>query len=105
MIIFTDDREYAEHILPAQEQWVSVNLDAAGPNLLKLISRLYPSKVMYTREIRREMRWAYVLAVKHASSSHFDHLIELSQKDVELPDGTLCLAGSGCKFHGLRHRR
>ncbi|NOR13812.1 MAG: hypothetical protein GQ545_11220, partial [Candidatus Aminicenantes bacterium] len=42
---------------------------------------------------------------KHASSSHFDHLIELSQKDVELPDGTLCLAGSGCKFHGLRHRR
>lgn len=105
MIIFTDDREYAEHILPAQEQWVSVNLDAAGPNLLKLISRLYPSKVMYTREIRREMRWVYVLAVKHASSSHFDHLIELSQKDVELPDGTLCLAGSGCKFHGLRHRR
>lgn len=105
MIIFTDDREYAEHILPAQEQWISFNPDAAGPNLLKLISRLYPSKVMYTREIRKDMRWAYVLAVKHASSSHFDHLIALSQKDVELPDGTLCLAGSGCKFHGLRHRR
>jgi BirA family biotin operon repressor/biotin-[acetyl-CoA-carboxylase] ligase len=105
MIILTDDREYAEHILPSQEQWGSFNLDAADPNLLKLISRLYPSKVMHTREIRRDMRWAYVLAVKHAPSSHFDHLIALSQKDCELPDGTLCLAGAGHKFHGQRHRR
>jgi BirA family biotin operon repressor/biotin-[acetyl-CoA-carboxylase] ligase len=28
----------------------------------------------------------------------------MSQKDITLPDGTLCLAGSGRKFHGQRQR-
>jgi BirA family biotin operon repressor/biotin-[acetyl-CoA-carboxylase] ligase len=49
-------------------------------------------------------RWTHALIVKRALSSHFDHLVDLSQKDIELPDGTLCLARSGRKFHGQRRR-
>ncbi len=46
----------------------------------------------------------HAFLIKHAFSSHFDHLVELSQKDIELPDGTVCLAGSGRKFHGQKGR-
>jgi BirA family biotin operon repressor/biotin-[acetyl-CoA-carboxylase] ligase len=105
MIIYTDDRDYAEQILPGMEPWTPHDTSAVNPNLHHLKKRLFSTGTVHTRVSDKHGRWTHALVVKHASSSHFDHLIELSQKDVELPDGTLCLAGSGCKFHGLRHRR
>jgi biotin-[acetyl-CoA-carboxylase] ligase BirA-like protein len=104
MIVFTDDRAYAETLFPGKKPWALSASSSADPNLSQLISRLYRCKKVYTRASRMHSRWTHALAVNHAPSSHFDHLIALSRNNVELPDGTLCLAGSGRKFHGQRKR-
>jgi biotin-[acetyl-CoA-carboxylase] ligase BirA-like protein len=104
MIIYTDDRDYAEQILPGMEPWTSQDTSDVDSNLQNLKKRLFPTGTVHTRARDKHGRWTLALVVKHASSSHFDHLVGLSQKDVKLPDGTLCLAGSGLKFHGQRKR-
>ncbi len=104
MIVFTDDRAYAESLFPGKKPWSLSAPSSADPNLSQLISRLYRCKIVYTRASRVHPRWTYALAVSHAPSSHFDHLIALSRNNVKLPDGTLCLAALGRKFHGQRKR-
>jgi len=104
MIIYTDDRDYAEQILPGLEPWTSQDRSDVDPNIQHLKKRLFPTGILHTRASDKHGRWTLALVVKHASSSHFDHLVALSQKDVRLPDGTLCLAGSGFNFHGQRKR-
>jgi len=105
MIIYTDDIGYAEHILPPDlEPWVPYETSAAGPNLHRLKKKLFSTRSVFRRSSDKLGRWPYALLVKHAPSSHFDHLVALSQRDVRLPDGILCLAGSGRKFHGQGQR-
>jgi biotin-[acetyl-CoA-carboxylase] ligase BirA-like protein len=104
MIVYTDDRDYADHILPGAEPWKSYDKNRADPNLHRLKKRLFTSGSVYTSARDKKRRWSHALVVKHAPTSHFDHLIDTSQKDIELPDGTICLAGSGSKFHGQRKR-
>ena len=104
MIVYSDDREYADQILPSREQWVPYDKKKAGANLHRLKKRLFPAGTVHTRVNDMHGRWTHALIVKRAPSSHFDHLVDLSQKDIELPNGTLCLAGSGRKFHGQRQR-
>ncbi len=104
MNIFADDREYAEHILPGLDAWLPYDESAVDPNLRRLKRRLIRTRTVHTSVGVRHGRWAHAFVVKRAPSSHFDHLIELSQKNIKLPDGTLCLAGSGRGFHGQRQR-
>ncbi|MGB6340831.1 MAG: biotin--[acetyl-CoA-carboxylase] ligase [Candidatus Aminicenantaceae bacterium] len=104
MIIYTDDRDYAEQILPGLGPWTPHDTSAVDPNLHHLKKKLFQTGTVHTSASDKHGRWPLALVVKHASSSHFDHLVGLSQKDIKLPDGTLCLAGSGSKFHGQRQR-
>jgi BirA family biotin operon repressor/biotin-[acetyl-CoA-carboxylase] ligase len=104
MIIYTDHKEYAESILPTHGDWVPVDYSTVDPNLIELMKELYCEKSVYKRSSRRKGRWSYGFIVKKAPSSHFDLLIQLSQQNVELPDGIICHAGSGQKFHGQRGR-
>jgi BirA family biotin operon repressor/biotin-[acetyl-CoA-carboxylase] ligase len=104
MIVYADDRDYAEQIFPGKEPWLPYDTQTSDAKLDELKKRLFPTENVYTRAFDMHGRWTHALIVKCAPSSHFDHLVELSQKDIVLPDGTLCLARSGRKFHGQRHR-
>lgn len=103
-MIYTDDRDYADVILPGPEPWIPYDVSVANPNLHHLIKSLYLTGPVFIKMSEGCGRWTHLFVVKHASSSHFDHLIELSQKENKLPDGILCLAGSGRNFHGQRQR-
>lgn len=104
MIVYTDDRDYAERIFPGREPWFPHDTRTADANLDELKKRLFPTEGVYSRAFDLRGRWTHAFVVKRAPSSHYDHLVELSQTDIRLPDGTLCLAGSGRKFHGQRQR-
>ena len=104
MIVFTDHQEYAESILPSLGNWAPVDYSTTDPGLSQLMKDLYCEKSVYKGRSRCEGRWSYGFIEKKASSSHFDHLIQLSQRNVELPDGIICQAGSGRKLHGQRGR-
>jgi len=69
-----------------------------------LIHRLYGDKSVYRSASRVPGRWQYAFFVKSAPSSHFDLLVELSQGGFPLPEGILCIAGSGRHFHGQKGR-
>ncbi len=100
MIVFTDHQEYAESVLPSYGNWSPVDYSTTDPGLNQLMKELYREKSVYKGGSTSKGRWSYGFIVKKASLSHFDHLIQLSQRNVELPDGIVCQAGSGQGFHG-----
>jgi BirA family biotin operon repressor/biotin-[acetyl-CoA-carboxylase] ligase len=104
MIVFSDNKEYADKILPGDGNWAALDDAVSDPNLSPLMQRLYGERPLNQISRRSEGRWEYVFIVKKAPSSHFDHLIQLRQTNIELPDGIICHAGSGRKLHGQRGR-
>lgn len=48
--------------------------------------------------------WRDILVQGHADGSHYDHLVALAREGHTLPDGVVCLAGSGSGFRGFRGR-
>lgn len=104
MNIYTDDSEYAEHVLPGSGQWVLYSARDVSSGLRRLIDRLFFAKTVHTRVCQSHGRWTHALVAKHTTSSQYDDLVELSQRNVQLPDGTLCIAGSGLGFHGQKKR-
>jgi biotin-[acetyl-CoA-carboxylase] ligase BirA-like protein len=104
MIVITDHQEYADSILPGHGNWTTVNPVTINPNLYELMRKFYGTKDLYQRPGISQGRWGHALIVRTAPSSHFDQLIRLAQKNVRLPDGIICQAGSSEKLHGQRNR-
>jgi BirA family biotin operon repressor/biotin-[acetyl-CoA-carboxylase] ligase len=48
--------------------------------------------------------WSYAFIVKDAPSSQFDLLVEVSRRGNHIPDGVVCVAGTGQSFHGQKGR-
>jgi biotin-[acetyl-CoA-carboxylase] ligase BirA-like protein len=48
--------------------------------------------------------WQHMVLVEHAERSQFDILVSILRSGLALPNGLLCLAGSGDGFHGQRGR-
>lgn len=104
MIVFTDNKKSAEKALSIHRDWIPEEYPAINQNLEPLIRRLYGNKPVYRSESRVPGRWQYAFFVKSAPSSHYDLLMESSKSGFALPDGILCIAGSGHHFHGQRGR-
>lgn len=104
MIVFADDKVYGETLFPGKSDWSRFAPSTSDSNLCALIQRFYHRRPVYTKDHTLGGKWTHAFVVKHAPSSHFDHLIALRQNNVKLPDGILCLAGSGRKFHGQKKR-
>jgi biotin-[acetyl-CoA-carboxylase] ligase BirA-like protein len=104
MIVFTDNKKDAEKAFSILKEWKPADYSVIDQKLVPLMNRLYGDKPVY-RSMRRVLgRWHYAFFVKHAPSSHFDLLVESSQGNQTLPDGILCIAGSGRYFHGQKGR-
>lgn len=104
MIIFTDSKSYAEKMFTIEESWRPGSGDFVEPALLRLIGELYNGGNLYTARSAGLGRWRYAFAVQTASRSQYDLLVSLQQEGIRLPDGIICLAGSGQEFHGQRGR-
>lgn len=104
MIVFTDNKKGAEKAFAIHREWILEDCSAIDQNFEPLIHKLYGNKPVYRSASRVPGRWQYAFFVQSAPSSHFDLLVESSQGDSSLPDGILCVAGSGSHFHGQRGR-
>jgi BirA family biotin operon repressor/biotin-[acetyl-CoA-carboxylase] ligase len=104
MIIFADNKKGAERAFRCHQEWKTKDNAKIDRNLLPLINRLYGDKPVYKNESRASKRWSCAFYVQSAPSSHFDLLLELNRQNLILPDGILCVAGSGHHFHGQRGR-
>jgi BirA family biotin operon repressor/biotin-[acetyl-CoA-carboxylase] ligase len=104
MIVYTDSIDYAARTLPGAVNWDRAPSAFADRNLKILIDNLYHNRPFRRTVIYTPYRWKYLFMVEKAPSSHFDLLVRLGREGVALPDGILCLAGSGGKFHGQHSR-
>ena len=104
MIIFAEDKKYALKVLPAIKSWKSVNIEKFNTSDNSFIHKIFKKKLLYFTETDFIPDWQYLFITKHSDQSQFDLLYNLSKNNPKLPDGILCLADSGSKFHGYRSR-
>jgi len=104
MIVYTDSIEYAEQVLSPGLSWKTVSPASVNKEVEKLYADLYHTDSIAACTIDWNQIWNYLFIVKSASESQYDTLIKLAQKEKQLPDGILCLAGSGSKLHGFKDR-
>jgi len=104
MIIYTDDKQYAAKIFPDIESWELFEQGKISINN-SFVCKILPSKHIYFSEVKLSNFWQYLFITKHSHLSQFDLLNSLCRENIDLPDGILCLADSGSKFHGYRDRK
>ncbi|MBD3235019.1 MAG: biotin--[acetyl-CoA-carboxylase] ligase [candidate division Zixibacteria bacterium] len=102
MKIHTDDIEFAAELVPDSLNWRYDYSASAGESLL---NHLFETRKPCWSEGNLFPYWKELYLVKHARSSQYDRLIELSHRNAELSDGIVCIAGSGDGFHGFKNRR
>jgi BirA family biotin operon repressor/biotin-[acetyl-CoA-carboxylase] ligase len=104
MVVYTDSIQFAEHILPQTVgRWSSVpsGFEADAPSLHK---KLYDGRFVFKCDLVSDLIWDQLHVVESAPQSQYDLLIELNRSGESLPDGVLCVAGEGKRFHGFKNR-
>jgi len=104
MEICTDNISFANKVLLTEPRWRHYDSGDYPTTLRALVQALFSSHEIYGQSIDGNYCWKYLFISEFASSSQYDQLIHLSRNQVPLPDGILCLAGSGGGFHGLENR-
>lgn len=104
MEIFTDNVRFANKFVGRKFEWQPSTKEYLKNTLPILSSRLFSSRVTYHTVSEDNARWQYLFLIEHAIESQYDALIKIIKEGTDLPDGILCIAGSGNKFHGQRNR-
>ncbi len=103
MVFYADSISFADQVVsPARKSWFPPA--DLGNDVAKLTQSLYGGRDFHESRLEAEPSWKYLFAVESAPRSHYDLLIELVRGGQALPDGILCLAGQGERFHGLKDR-
>jgi biotin-(acetyl-CoA carboxylase) ligase len=103
MVVYADSIRFADHVVPpVRKPWFPPKDPKSA--VLKLRESLYPESSFHESSLESDLLWKYLFIVEFAPHSHYDLLIELARGGNALPDGILCLAGSGDKFHGFKDR-
>ncbi len=104
MIIITDNTGYAEKLFKIQNNWNSIITSDLEGDLPVLAGRIFTDSERSIFASAGKKEWSHAFVADQAPFSHFDLLIRLIREGRALPDGLLCLAKSGRKFHGLKGR-
>ncbi len=104
MVVYTDSPGLADRLLPSPSpQWHSVSFPSPEFELIR--ERLFDAGQRLARRTHEEIAFIHSLFVlEEAPRSQYDALIESIHDPVALPDGLVCIAGSGSGFHGHQAR-
>jgi BirA family biotin operon repressor/biotin-[acetyl-CoA-carboxylase] ligase len=105
MLIITDCKEYTEEAFAVTPGWQNIIESSAPPVVKDINSKLFHTDNLFITDIETDSLWKYAFIVNHSSSSQFNSLIELSERQAGLPGSILCLARSGDNFTGYKNRR
>ncbi len=104
MAVFTDSIDYADCALGAPAGPWQVPGSVGPAEVRPLLEAIYGRRTIRESKLETDSRWNHMFLTKSAALSHYDLLIDLSRREVDLPDRILCLAGSGERFHGFKGR-
>jgi biotin-[acetyl-CoA-carboxylase] ligase BirA-like protein len=104
MNVCTDSLRFAEQWFSFSPCWKSGLPEQVGGEFRHIAERLLPAAPIATASIDLPEPWQHMVLVEHAVGSQFDILVSTLRGGHALPDGLICLAGSGEGFHGQRGR-
>lgn len=104
MIIFTDKIEFARRCIPQSDHWQASQISGLAPPLATVAAELFDCDAIMQTEVDTNQHWDYLFAVNRADKSQYDVLSRLAVSGCDLPDRTVCCAGSGNEFHGFKNR-
>ncbi|MCK5741325.1 MAG: hypothetical protein KAH48_03835, partial [Chlorobi bacterium] len=104
MKIYTDSTEFAEKYIDPCE-WSKIDVNDIQSGLKEFGKSLFTSDTIFEAEIDFVEGVNYLFLVDFAPESQYDALIKFARNNKSLPDGIVCLAGSGKKFHGFHNRK
>jgi BirA family biotin operon repressor/biotin-[acetyl-CoA-carboxylase] ligase len=104
MVIYTDSIAFAQQVLPTRLAWATASLKSIKGEIKGVATNLFETASLASSNTDWNQNWQYLFIVKSASQSPYDVLIKLAQENESLPNGILCLAGSGSKLHGYKDR-
>lgn len=104
MFVCSDSLEYAEKLLSPQLAGQLRPVAALGPALEPVVrSTLSPDAALYGNTSPSQ-GWTHLLLTERAEDSQCDRLMALARGGHDIPDRTVCAAGSGRRFHGFKGR-
>jgi BirA family biotin operon repressor/biotin-[acetyl-CoA-carboxylase] ligase len=111
MQIYTDSIESARNYFPEIEDWNNAKHSDFSSDINQLSQSIFKSRKIFSADIPDETAnfnydklWHHVFVVEHAKESHYDILTSLCRQNIPIPDGIICLADYGDKFHGFKNR-
>ncbi len=106
MIVYCDSLHFGNILFPENTNaWEPLELQALDTQMRFLAGRIFLHSVIYRTEVDMPPGWKYLLAAEFAPESQFGILEKIGREEAVLPDGLICLAGSGQNFKGYRKRR
>lgn len=103
MIVYTDSAKYADMIV-TNASWRECAITSLAPAMQELSRSVFADRPVYEAEVWGGAGWPHLLIAEESERSQYDLLIELRRQGLRLPDGVLCLCGTGRGLHGLRQR-
>ncbi len=104
MNVCTDSLRFAGQWFSSSPRWESVLPGHVPEEARHVVQRLQLAPPFATASIGLPEPWRYMVLVERAVRSQFDILVSTMRAGLALPDGLICLAGSGEGFHGQRGR-
>lgn len=104
MNLCTDSLPFAEQWFCPAPRWESCLSGRVQTECRCAVQHLLAGAPIASASIDLPRPWHSMVLVKHAARSQFDILVSVMRAGRVLPDGLICLAGSGEGFHGQRGR-
>jgi len=104
MKVYTDSPPFAAAFLPSEVAGGLVPSAGAGPEVHPLLKGVFGNTDTLHSARWRDAFFPHLLLSEFSLGSQYDHLIELARSEAGLPNGVVCLAGSGSGFHGFKGR-
>jgi biotin-[acetyl-CoA-carboxylase] ligase BirA-like protein len=104
MAVLTNSTGYASALLPEELARRLAPVKSLDPGLEALVASVFGNADDLLAAPQGVPPWGPLLLSEFSPSSQYDQLIGLARSEFNLPDRTVCLAGSGSDFHGFKGR-
>jgi BirA family transcriptional regulator, biotin operon repressor / biotin---[acetyl-CoA-carboxylase] ligase len=102
--VYTDSPDFARGLLNPAEDWTAVVPGNSDSSERLLARELFEAGTPVCSRITDHPFDASVFITEKTSKSQYDAIVDLLREGTSLPDGTVCFADHGSRFHGLRER-
>jgi len=104
MTIYTDNVRFAQGLFKDVRDWKELRLGSLPSPLRPYLEALTPKTAVQCSKVSEPGSWGHAVLIESADGSQFDALNRVARRYDAPPEGLVCVAGTGTKFHGFKDR-